>query len=52
MKARCPSRIEEMLQCTRAVRRGTRRALLVADMPYGSYHDDPEWTRCATPFAS
>ncbi len=26
---------------TRAVRRGTRHALLVADMPYGSYHDDP-----------
>ena len=30
-----------MLHHTRAVRRGTRRALLVADMPYGSYHDDP-----------
>ena len=37
-----PVTMEEMLQCTRAVRRGTRRALLVADMPYGSYHDDPE----------
>src|SRR6202035_4318474 len=36
-----PVTLEEMLQCTRAVRRGTRRALLVADMPYGSYHDDP-----------
>ena len=36
-----PVTMEEMLQCTRAVRRGTRRALLVADMPYGSYHDDP-----------
>jgi len=36
-----PVTVEEMLQCTRAVRRGTRRALLVADMPYGSYHDDP-----------
>jgi 3-methyl-2-oxobutanoate hydroxymethyltransferase len=32
--------IEEMLHHTRAVRRGTRRALLVADMPYGSYHGD------------
>ncbi len=36
-----PVTMEEMLICTRAVRRGTRRALLVADMPYGSYHDDP-----------
>jgi len=36
-----PVTLEEMLQCTRAVRCGTRRALLVADMPYGSYHDDP-----------
>jgi 3-methyl-2-oxobutanoate hydroxymethyltransferase len=35
-----PVTMEEMLQCTRSVRRGTRRALLVADMPYGSYHDD------------
>jgi 3-methyl-2-oxobutanoate hydroxymethyltransferase len=32
--------IEDMLHHTRAVRRGTRRALLVADMPYGSYHGD------------
>jgi len=32
--------IEEMLHHTRAARRGTRRALLVADMPYGSYHTD------------
>ena len=29
----------EMLHHTRAVRRGVRKALLVADMPYGSYHD-------------
>ena len=36
-----PVTLEEMLHCTRAVRRGTRRALLVSDMPYGSYHDDP-----------
>ena len=35
-----PVTMEEMLQCTRAVRRGTRRALLVADMPYGSFHGD------------
>jgi 3-methyl-2-oxobutanoate hydroxymethyltransferase len=32
--------IEEMLHHTRAVRRGTHRALVVADMPYGSYHAD------------
>src|SRR5207245_3285431 len=32
--------VDEMLHHTRAVRRGTRRALLVADMPYGSYHTD------------
>jgi len=30
--------VEEMLQPTRAVRRAVRRALLVADMPFGSYH--------------
>jgi 3-methyl-2-oxobutanoate hydroxymethyltransferase len=33
-----PVTIDEMLVYVRAVRRGTRRALLVADMPYGSYH--------------
>src|SRR5450631_1721901 len=37
-----PVTLEEMLHHTRAVRRGTRHALLVADMPYGSYHDDPK----------
>ena len=30
--------MDEMLHHTRAVRRGTHAALLVADMPYGSYH--------------
>ncbi len=35
-----PVTLEDMLHHTRAVRRGTRRALLVADMPYGSYHTD------------
>src|ERR1700726_3397739 len=35
-----PVSIEEMLHHTRAVRRGTRQALVVADMPYGSYHSD------------
>jgi len=33
-----PVTIEEMLHHTRAVRRGTRRALVIADMPYGSFH--------------
>lgn len=33
-----PVTIEEVLMHVRAVRRGTRHALLVADMPYGSYH--------------
>jgi len=32
--------VEEMLHHTRAVRRGTKRALVVADMPFGSYHAD------------
>ena len=35
-----PVTVEEMLHHTRAVRRGVRRALLVADMPFGSYHVD------------
>jgi 3-methyl-2-oxobutanoate hydroxymethyltransferase len=30
--------MEEMLHHTRAVRRGVKRALLVADMPFASYH--------------
>lgn len=33
-----PVTVEEIVMHTRAVRRGTQRALLVADMPYGSYH--------------
>ncbi len=34
--------VDEMLHHTRAVRRGTTHALLVADMPFGSYHTGPE----------
>jgi 3-methyl-2-oxobutanoate hydroxymethyltransferase len=30
--------VDEMLHHTRAVRRGVKHALLIGDMPYGSYH--------------
>jgi len=33
-----PVTVDEIVAHTRAVRRGVHRALLVADMPYGSYH--------------
>jgi 3-methyl-2-oxobutanoate hydroxymethyltransferase len=33
-----PVTVDEMLHHLKAVRRGTRRALLVADLPYGAYH--------------
>jgi len=33
-----PVTVDDIVYHTRAVRRGTRRALLVADMPYGSFH--------------
>jgi 3-methyl-2-oxobutanoate hydroxymethyltransferase len=35
-----PLTLEEALHHTKAVRRGVKRALLVADMPYGTYHGD------------
>ncbi|HKV41422.1 MAG TPA: 3-methyl-2-oxobutanoate hydroxymethyltransferase [Blastocatellia bacterium] len=37
-----PVTLDEMIAATRAVRRGTKRALLVGDMPFGSYHDRSE----------
>ena len=36
-----PVTLDEMLHHTRAVARAVRRAFLVADMPYGSYHTSP-----------
>lgn len=33
-----PVTLEEILSATKAVKRGANRALIVADMPYGSYH--------------
>jgi 3-methyl-2-oxobutanoate hydroxymethyltransferase len=38
LESTLPVTVDEMLHHTRAVRRGTRRAMLVVDMPYGSYH--------------
>lgn len=46
-----PVTLEEMLHHTRAVRRGVRHALLIADMPFGSYHaDETEAVRNAVRF--
>jgi 3-methyl-2-oxobutanoate hydroxymethyltransferase len=36
--------LDEMLHHARAVRRGVKHALLVVDMPYGSYHVSPDET--------
>src|ERR1700741_2693071 len=33
-----PVTVDEMLHHTRAVRRAVKRAIVAADMPYGSYH--------------
>jgi 3-methyl-2-oxobutanoate hydroxymethyltransferase len=44
-----PVTMEEMLHHTRAVARGVKRAFLVADMPFGSYHaSEDEAIRNAT----
>ena len=37
-----PVTVDEMLHHLRAVRRGVRRALLIVDLPYGSYHVSDE----------
>jgi 3-methyl-2-oxobutanoate hydroxymethyltransferase len=37
-----PVTVDEMLHHLKAVRRGVRRALLVVDLPYGSYHVNNE----------
>lgn len=37
-----PVTLEEILAHTKAVRRAVQRALLVADMPYGSFHTGPD----------
>lgn len=43
--------MDEMLHHVKAVRRGVKKALLVADMPYGSYQVDPnDAVRNATRF--
>ena len=36
--------LDEMLHHTKAARRGVQHALLMADMPYGSYHVSPKET--------
>ena len=46
-----PVTVEEMLHHLRAVRRGTQRALLIGDLPYGAYHlSEEEGLRTAIRF--
>ncbi len=37
-----PVTLDEMIAASRAVRRATRRALIVGDLPFGSYQDTPQ----------
>lgn len=39
-----PVTLEEILSATKAVKRGANRALIVADMPYGSFHINADET--------
>ncbi len=46
-----PITVDEMLHHVRAVRRGVKRALVIADMPYASYHiDDKQAVKNASRF--
>ena len=46
-----PVTVDEMLHHTRAVRRAVKRALVIADMPYASYHiDETEAVKSAVRF--
>ena len=38
--------MDEMLHHVKAVRRGVKNALLIADMPYGTYQVDPKSAVC------
>src|SRR5215831_17808908 len=37
-----PVTVDEMIHHAKAVRRAARRALLIVDLPFGSYHTEPE----------
>jgi len=39
-----PVSLEEILSATIAVKRGTERAMVIVDMPYGTYHINPDET--------
>ncbi len=39
-----PVTLDEILSATKAVKRGASRALIIADMPYGSYHINEDET--------